>query len=197
MKKILLSSLAIAAICVSVNAQSFSLGVKAGAIGTKIDGNSFDKGYQLSYQAGAFAEVDLLGTIGIQPELLLSQTNTTYSTATTVGGVASSFSTDIKLSYLSIPVLLRYNVAKILTFNLGPQYSILLNKGKSGVDNVNDAFKSGDFAIVAGAQVHVSSLRVYARYVVGLSDQNDAKVAYNTDKWKSQQIQVGVGIKLL
>ena len=86
MKKLIMSTLAIVAIVVSVNAQSFSLGLKAGAIGTKIDGKGFQSGYKLSYQGGVFAEIDLLHKIGIQPELLFSQTSSqTVSGPTGIG----------------------------------------------------------------------------------------------------------------
>ncbi len=171
------------------NAQSLKLGIKAGAIGTKIAGESFKSGYNLSYQAGAWAEVDLLGKIGVQPEILFSQTSSSFN----VGTPTLPNDVNVKLNYLSIPVLFRYNVAKIITLNLGPQYSILMNKDQSLVDNGKSAFKGGEFAAVAGVQVHISSLRVYGRYVLGLSNISDIP---STDSWKSQQIQIGVGFKV-
>ena len=191
MKKLFLSTVAIIAIAVSVNAQSIALGVKAGAIGTKIDGESFESGYKLSYQAGAFAELDLLGKIGVQPELLFSQTSSSYSVG--LPGVPA-VSTDVKLNYLSIPILLRYNFAKLFTLNLGPQYGILLNNNSDLQSNGQNAFKSGNVSGVVGLQVHFSSLRAYGRYVVGLSDISNVSSAGN---WKSQQLELGVGIKLL
>ena len=54
MKKILFSSLAIVLFTVATNAQGFRAGIKLGANGTKIDGQSFEDGYKLSYQAGVF-----------------------------------------------------------------------------------------------------------------------------------------------
>jgi hypothetical protein len=167
MKKTVLAFFSLAVMAVSAQAQSFNLGVKLGALGTKIDGASFESGYKLSYQGGAFAEFDILHKIGIQPELLFSQVSSTYAIGTP--GLPSSISKDINLSYLSIPVLLRYNFAKLFTLNLGPQYSILLNKNQDLIGNGKDAFKSGDVSGVVGLQFHLSSLRVYGRYVFGLS----------------------------
>jgi len=200
MKKTILSTLAIIAIAVSVNAQSFSLGIKAGAIGTKIDDQSFQSGYKLSYQGGAFAEFDLLHKIGIQPELLFSQTSSqTVSGSTGIGTVLGDLkpNTAFTLSYLSIPVLLRYNFAKLFTLNLGPQYGILLNKNTSLLTTGQNAFKSGDVTGVVGLQVHLSSLRVYGRYVFGLNNLNNVNSAANTGNWKNQQLEVGVGLKVL
>jgi hypothetical protein len=41
--------------------------------------------------------------------------------------------------------------------------------------------------------VKVSSLRIYGRYAVGLSNINNLD---NQDQWKSQSIQVGLGLSL-
>ena len=196
MKKLIMSTLAIVAIVVSVNAQSFSLGLKAGAIGTKIDGKGFQS-YKLSYQGGVFAEIDLLHKIGIQPELLFSQTSSqTVSGPTGIGTLSSGLkpNTAFTLNYLSIPVLLRYNFAKLFTLNLGPQYGILLNNNSSLLQNGQNAFKSGDLSGVVGLQVHLSSLRVYGRYVFGLNNVSDVS---NSSTWKNQQLEVGIGLKVL
>jgi hypothetical protein len=200
MKKIVLSLVAIVAVAVSVSAQSFTLGIKAGALGTKIDGQDFQSGYKLSYQGGAFAEFDLLHKIGIQPELLFSQTSSQTVSGPTSGATLASglnANTAFTLSYLSIPILLRYNFAKLFTLNLGPQYGILLNKSEDLVGNGKDAFKSGDVSGVVGLQLHLSSLRVYGRYVFGLNNLNNISSATNTGNWKNQQLEVGVGLKVL
>jgi len=178
-----------------VKAQSFHLGAKIGSIGNKVVGESFENGYKLSYQLGAFAEIDFLKKIGIQPELLISQNNSTYTqgisaTSTTINEVK-----DIKLTYLSVPILFRYNVLKVLTLNVGPQYSNLINKGSSGEENVKSAFKSGDLGLVVGAQLHLLGFRAYARYVVGIT-KNEIKNVTNTTTWNSQQFQIGVGKKI-
>jgi hypothetical protein len=47
--------------------------------------------------------------------------------------------------------------------------------------------------MVAGAQLNILMLRVYARYNIGLTNINNID---DRDKWTSQQIQVGLGLKL-
>ena len=50
----------------TVNAQKgFRLGVKAGANLNKIEGQSFDQGFDFSYHLGAFAEYDFSKRWGI------------------------------------------------------------------------------------------------------------------------------------
>ena len=60
--------------------------------------------------------------------------------------------------------------------------------------SIGNAFKGGDFAAVLGAQLNLGLLKVYGRYNIGLSNISDIA---DQDKWKSQAIQLGVGIKIL
>jgi hypothetical protein len=80
-----------------------------------------------------------------------------------------------------------------LTLNAGPQFGILLQQDKSLLQNGRDAFKSGDLSMVAGAQLNILMLRVYGRYNIGLTNINNID---DRDKWTSQQIQIGLGLKL-
>jgi len=193
MKKLIVSTLALLLVAVAVQAQGLRLGIKVGANGTKIDGQSFEDGYKLSYQGGVFIEADFNKKFGIQPEVLFGQT--TSKTVSGIGAVGTNLpsSQDVTLNYLSIPVLLRYNIGKLVTLNLGPQFAILLNKDNTLLQNGEQAFKSGDFSMVGGVQLNFSVLRIYGRYNVGLSNINDVS---NQNKWKSQQLQLGVGFKL-
>jgi hypothetical protein len=99
----------------------------------------------------------------------------------------------VQLKYLSIPIMLNYKPVKYLTLQAGPQFGILTNKSKTLVQNGQAAFKSGDLSILGGVQVNISHLNIYARYAVGLSNLNDID---NKEKWKSQSIQLGVGLTL-
>jgi hypothetical protein len=190
MKKTILSLLALAVFALAGQAQGFHVGAKAGANLGKIDGVKFKDGYDLGFHLGGFAEIDLSKSIGIQPELLFNQTNTKVSDQTSDIFKPGE---DIHLNYLSIPILLRINAGKLLTFHAGPQYSILLNNHKTTLANAGDAFKSGDFALAFGAQVNLSALRIYGRYNIGLSDVGDVT---SQSKWKSQQLQLGVGFAI-
>lgn len=189
MKKLFLSAFLLSTIVISVNAQTVNLGAKLGGNLTKIEAQSFDNGFNLGYQVGAFAEIDFGKKFGIQPEVLFSQTETR---TTTFNGLLSP-NKDAKLNYLSIPVLLRINVTKMLTLHVGPEYSILVNNDKSFVQNGQEAFKSGNFSMIGGLQLNIKALRVYGRYNIGLSNINQLD---NKEEWKSQQLQIGVGLKL-
>ncbi len=197
MKKFFFLLLAVTGVSIASMAQGLRIGVKAGANMTKFTGQSFNDGFDLSYHAGAFLEIDVNKVWGIQPELLWSQTSgkpTNFQNvyATSIVSPTLDITQPIKLNYLSIPLLLRVNLTGMFTLLAGPQYSILMNQDNTLLRNGEDAFKSGDFAMVAGAQVNLKFLRIYGRYNIGLQNVNDIN---SQDKWKSQQLQVGLGFR--
>lgn len=172
----------------------FHLGLKAGANIFKVDGTAIEDEFKFGYNAGAFAELYFSKEWGIQPEVMWNQTN--YRTANDFNQIFPGGKSDIegKLNYLSIPVLLCYRPAKIITFQAGPQFGILLNKDQSLFENGKQAFKSGDFSMLGGAQLNLGGLKVGARYVVGLANINDID---EKEKWKNQGFQVYIGTRLL
>ncbi|BDQ11672.1 porin family protein [Sediminibacterium sp. TEGAF015] len=168
----------------------FRLGVKAGANLNKIEGQSFDQGFNFSYHAGAFAEIDFAKRWGIQPEVIWSQTST--KPATNLDAIYSTLPTNVKLDYLMVPILLRYSPIGLLSFVAGPQFGVLINKNENLLSNGQQAFKAGDLSMVLGAQVNLKVLRIYGRYNVGLQNINDFT---DQQKWTNQQIQLGLGLK--
>lgn len=189
MKKLILSISTLLLITGFTIAQDANIGIKAGTNITKIDGQSFKDGYKLSFQGGLFMELDFNKKVGIQPEFLFSQTQSENSGGTLPYTFQNS---EVNLNYLTIPILFRYKVAKVLILNVGPQYSFLLNKSDNRLIDNREAFKSSDFAMVGGAQLNFKYLRLYGRYAIGLNNINDLS---ESNKWKSQQIQLGVGFK--
>ncbi len=175
----------------SLFSQSLTFGIKAGANMGKISGQSFKDEYNLGYHAGAFL------TIGgkkwaIQPEVLFNQVNT--DTATSFNQITGfSNVSKIQLHYLSIPILINYNISNILALQFGPQFGILMDQNKSLTQNGKDAFKSGDFSLAAGLQLKLLKFRVYGRFVGGTTDVNNIS---SNDTWKVSMIQLGVGLAL-
>jgi hypothetical protein len=81
----------------------------------------------------------------------------------------------------------------LVTLQAGPQFSILMNNDRTLLQNGEEAFKSGDFAMAGGVTLNLKMLRVYGRYNIGLTNINDID---NQDKWKGQQLQLGLGLRL-
>ena len=193
MKTKLLTIALLVFISSSAFSQGLHLGIKGGANLGKISGKSFKDEFNLGYHVGAFATIGLGEKFAIQPEVVFNQTNT--DTSTKFSQIYNGFNhiNDIELHYLSIPILLNYNINKIITLQAGPQFGILLDQNKNLLQNGEDAFKSGEFSLVGGLQLNLLKFRIYGRYVGGLTDLKNIQAA---DTWKASAIQLGVGIAL-
>jgi hypothetical protein len=194
MKKFLLPAVLVIAFTITVKAQGFHIGVKAGAGLSKINGSSFENGFNLGYQLGAYATIDFSPVVGIEPEVLFNQSNTKTVNAPPDPENIINGDYSASLNYLSIPILLRIKASKIFAFTVGPQYSILMNQDQNLTTNATNAFKTGDFALVLGVQLKLNNnFHVFGRYDIGLLNINDIS---SQDKWTNEQIQLGLGLKL-
>jgi len=175
----------------SLFSQGLTFGLKAGANMGKISGHSFKDQYNLGYHVGAFVTIGG-NKLALQPEVLFNQVNT--DTATSFNEITGFNNiSKIKLHYLTIPIMINYNISNILALQFGPQFGILMDKNKNLVQNGKDAFKSGDFALAGGLQLKLLKFRIYGRFVGGTTDVNNLS---NNDTWKVSMIQLGVGLAL-
>ena len=144
MKKVFFAILLFTIAVTSVQAQGgFRLGFKAGANLNQISGQAFNDEFDLSYHLGGFAEIDFNKRWGIQPEVLWSQSKTTRSSGfnSIYQNIANpNGDQQIKLDYLLIPILLRYNIGKVVTLNAGPQFGLLINQNDNLLLNGENAF---------------------------------------------------------
>lgn len=176
----------------SVFAQRIQVGIKGGASVNKLSGKSFKDEFSWGYHLGGFVNVKLTRLFSIQPEVLFNQVNVdTSSHFSDVYQFNKVGKVDLK--YISMPILLNINPVKYLSLQIGPQFGVLINKNKTLVENGRDAFKSGDFSMVGGAQLNFSHLHIYGRYVVGLNNINDLD---NQEKWRNQSVQLGIALSL-
>lgn len=178
---------------VNDNVPFFQMGIKGGANLTKVDGKSFKDEFKTGYHAGAFIQLKLSDKFQVQPEVLFNQFNTRTDTSfSNVYDIKNL--KDVKLNYISIPLLLTYAPSKVISFQAGPQFGILIDKNKNIVDNGKQAFRSGDLSMLGGVQVSIGGIRVNGRYFVGLNNINDID---NQEKWKNRGFQLSVGFKII
>lgn len=194
MKTKLLALFAFTLITSAAMAQ-FHLGIKGGANIMKIDGKSFKDEFRYGYTLGGFMEVRMGNHFVLQPEVLFNQYSLKVDSnyGNVYHGVFNGNSY-VKLHYLSIPIMLNYKlIGSFLSLQAGPQVGILLNSSKTLLQNGGDAFKNGDFSMVAGVQFKILNFRLNGRYQVGLNNISDLP---DDDKWKNQGFQVSVGFAL-
>lgn len=175
----------------SLFSQDISFGIKGGANLGKITGESFKDEFTFTYHAGVFLTISGKKW-GIQPEVLFSQVNA--DTATNFNQVVAFKNINhIELKALTIPIMVNYNLSKFITLQAGPQFGIVLDQNNSLLQNGKNAFKTGNFALAGGVQLNILKFRVYGRFIGGVTDMSNIE---NSDAWKFQNIQVGVGFTL-
>ena len=192
-----LAIMAIALLTMQAASAQFRIGAKAGANLVKVDGVSFKDQFKYGYHVGGFAEIVLTKDkkLSLQPEVLFNQYSTTLDSnfKSIYENVINSHQSSVKLNYLSFPILLNYKLLGPIYLQAGPSFSVLMDQNKNFLQNGGDAFTKGDFSMIGGAQIRLAKLYLSGRYVVGLANINDID---NKDKWKSQAIQLSLGLSL-
>ncbi len=192
MKKIIL--MATILISFTANAQEkFGIGIKVGQNFSSVNSVAVDR-HAASYHGGITAQIGLTEKISLVPELLLSQTKlSTNPSIIDVLGDNNLKPETYHLNYLMVPLLVQVKPFSGILLQAGPQYGILIDQKKDGIENAQLAFKQGEFSFVGGAKVNLGGFFVYGRYVVGLQNINDLQ---DQAKWKTTQWQLGLGMNL-
>lgn len=198
----IIASFALLFFAVTLQAQSkkaeWHFGIKSDVNLSHISGNGMANGFTTGFQAGGYAERVLNKQWSIQPELLFTQSNYTrggdfltyYND--NIGNPAGS--PNIKLAYISVPVLVKYNVTSYLSLLAGPQYSQLMVDAESLLSaGDGKAFRKSEFSGNIGAQLTLGKLSLYGRFNQGFSNINNIDGRYS---WTSQHIQTGLAIRI-
>jgi hypothetical protein len=191
MKKLMLglaiasSSLAFAQEKAKASTSPIRFGIKAGLNVASINDDEF-KGKAGIY-GGFFANIPVASSFSVQPEVLYN-------------GVGAKFESvsdaRLNLDYISVPVMLQYNILPELYLEAGPQFSFAISqkvKGDGGSVDVDSLFKGFDFGIGLGAGYYFAQgFGVTARFVAGVTDIADNNPG---DAVRNSVFQVGVAYK--
>lgn len=174
----------------------FRFGAKGGVNINKITGKSYKSGFNYNFQAGAFVQINFSSRFGLQPEVNFVQTSSEFTNDPNdiyydlfMGGSQKKS----KLNYLEVPLLLNINVgqSKRVKIQIGPAYGGLLKQTVDSLKNKGNLYKNGEWSAIGGLWIQLPLVNLGARYKLGLTDLN----AYdNRQSWKSQSIQVFVGL---
>jgi len=172
-------------------AQNFSAGIKAGANFSNFTGGDFDavkKKAIVGFHGGGFLNFSF-GALSLQPEVLVSTQGARIDSA--------NRSYDWKVTYATVPVLLKFRSAGGFYLEAGPQVGFKLSENVSD-ETIEDFAKGLDLSAAAGLGFQTKGgLGIGARYLVGLSKVGDFDPPKNIDPdFKNSVIQVGAFITL-
>ena len=187
MRRFFLAAIAIL-LCAAASAQ-LKLGVKAGANfsnvrGSDVEGNKGKTGFY----AGAFAEYSISEKLAVKPELVYSLQGA--KAVEEYEGVVTEAKVD--LSYITLPVMVKYEFVPGFYAETGPQISYLSSaKAKSNglKEDVKDYFKKCDLSWGFGlGYISPINVGINAKYNLGLSKMS----AEEPEKVYNGVFQVGL-----
>lgn len=189
-KNILLTACAIL-LTICVQAQKINYGLTFGGNLSMVNGKGIQGSYNVGYIAGGFARIPFAGKWELQPEVLFNFVNLKraddFLELYNINGYANS-SQAIKLSYITVPLLVGYHLNKTFTIDAGPQFSFLASDNENLIQNNEAAFKKSSVAASAGLQINLQGVRFFANYVAGINNINNIDGRY---KWHLNQVYAG------
>jgi hypothetical protein len=174
----------------------FRIGAKGGVNINKISGKSYKEGFNFNFQAGVFLQFNFSNTFGLQPEVNFVQSSSEFSNDANdiyFDLFSNGSQKKSKLNFLEVPLLLNINVgeSKRVKLQIGPSYGGLLKQTVDSLKAKGDIYKNGEWAAIGGLWIQLPLVNIGARYKLGLTDLNGID---DQQKWKSQGIQVFVGV---
>jgi len=183
--------------------EKFGLGVKTGInIANQTTSGTIEEinvNGILRFNAGVYCNFFALDKLAIQPELLLSGKGADWSDP--------NFEdiTDL-LTYLDLPVLVRYQPLDFLNVHAGPQFGYLLSAlQKDNVsgnkEKINEYYKKADLGLVIGAEANLPfRINLTVRYVFGLIaasvESSDPYDPLYIEPWKNNFLQISAGFRI-
>jgi len=175
----------------SLHAQDLKYGLKAGLNIASLNwsDDDFSTSSRLGAHFGGFVNYKLKEKLALHSELFYSTGGGKWETDNNEG--------EVKIAYITLPVLVQYDVIENLYLEGGLQYNFLLsNKEAVGddddFDDLTDNFKSGTFGFAIGAAYRLDTLLpgliAGIRYTADITELNDIDV--NAGDYKTSMIQL-------
>lgn len=170
MKKLFMTVGFVAICAINLLAQGLGLGIKGGIniANQNVSGlGDPETSSEIGFHGGVFVTFMFSEKLGIQPEILYSSQGSTIE--------FGSQEYIENLGYITLPVLLRYNINDMFSLHAGPQFGLLISaEGEDYLGDTYDSmdsFKKSDIGLGFGAEADLPiKLGIGARYVLGLTD---------------------------
>ncbi len=186
MKKVFLVILSAASFL--VGQAQINVGVKSGFNFSNLGPDLYGNRMKLSFHAGGYANIPLVDKFSVQPELIFSRQGAKFKDN-------NRDDAKLRLNYLNIPVLAKYNDPSGFYAETGPQFGFLINakvKNDGNLYGVSGSYNSFDFSWGFGAGFRVTEeASIGLRWNLGLTD-----VSKYAGTVRNTVLQLGVAYRL-
>ncbi|RYY54863.1 MAG: PorT family protein [Chitinophagaceae bacterium] len=189
MKRLLVACLILTGTAVS--AQRVSGGIKAGVNISNFNSGDFEdvkKEALVGFHGGGYLNFKLIGGLSLQPELLVSTAGAKFD-------YGNGVKQDVKLTYLTVPVMAKFTAPGGVYFELGPQVGFKLGEDY-GDQTIDNFAKNLDLSAGAGVGFKLGPVGVGGRYLLGLSKVGDFDSNDLDPNFKNGVIQIGLSLNL-
>ena len=166
----------------AINANKLRIG------GDNEDGIEFDT--KLGWSLGGWINLPLGGGLSLEPQFMYSFYD--YESLNDASDLLPSG----RISYFTIPVLLKIDLHRLFAITLGPQVEFFHNLHDVREDVVEERFPSTIFGLSAGIEILPHEfITIFGRYVHGFSDIDELDLDLDGEYFNSN-IQVGAKLRL-
>ena len=174
---------------ISVFSQDFGVkgGLNIGKEKFSDGGLSVTSDGSLSFLVGFYTNFEVTDQFSFSPGLIYSVDGGKFNFA--------GFSGKDKISYISLPLLLKFHAADQFNLHAGPQLGFLIDAESEingSTTNSADGVKGTNFSFAFGGEVSLESLSLGLRYILGLSNVSNDTDATGEIKLNTLQIYVGI-----
>lgn len=174
----------------------FGAGIKAGInyANQSTSGGSPNTDVQsiVGINGGVYCNYFLLDVLAIQPELMISGKGVHWKD--------QYYDASDVLTYIDMPILIKYQPVKLLNIHAGPEFGYNLGAWQKNLDNgqktdIKAYYNSLDMALAVGIEATFPiKVNLTIRYVLGLKPATTNNT-YN-EEWKNNFFQISLGYRL-
>lgn len=175
----------------------FGAGVKGGinlaTQSTTGEGENVAVRQLLGFNAGVYGNLFVLDFLAVQPELMISTKGSEWDDP--------YFNVKDLLTYIDVPLLVKFQPIKYANIHFGPQFGYLLvakqkDKDNEEITDIKDWYNAFDLGLAFGAEANLPfRINFTIRYVLGLvSATNDVEYI---DPWRNNFLQFSLGYRLI
>src|SRR6187402_983029 len=152
---------------------------------------SIDYNFEPGWAAGGWVNFPVSSGFSIEPQLMYSSYG--YHS----NNHANALLGDGKIRYISVPLVLKFHTGDKFALTAGPQldwFSSLDDKNNVAQE---DDFKKTSFSAFGGLEIFPHGrVTIFGRYVFGFSNMDNSDTHADEMKYKNQNIQAGLKLKL-